>query len=148
MKTAASLAQAEVPATEGMQGLALGRIVGVNEDSVPLVDWPGNTAGPVPAAWLSTVEPGAQLPASPVLLGFAADAPGNPIIIGFVVTSAPAASDAKQGKTIESNEQITIKCGMSSIVLRPDGTIVLKGRKIVSRASELNRIKGASVLIN
>ncbi len=50
--------------------------------------------------------------------------------------------------TIEAKDEIVLKCGAGSIVLRRDGKIVLKGVQIVSRAKQLNKIKGAAIKIN
>lgn len=49
---------------------------------------------------------------------------------------------------VSAEEEITLVCGKSSLLLRQDGTIVLKGIRLVSRASESNKIRGASVHIN
>lgn len=44
--------------------------------------------------------------------------------------------------------EILIECGASSIMLRKDGKIILKGTEIVSRASGRHKIRGASIEIN
>ena len=49
---------------------------------------------------------------------------------------------------IEANKQLKLKCGQSSIVMRRDGKLVVKGLDIVSRAKRNNKIKGGSVHIN
>jgi hypothetical protein len=49
---------------------------------------------------------------------------------------------------IEARNQIVLECGKGSITIRKDGKILVKGTKLVSRASETNKIKGASVNIN
>ena len=49
---------------------------------------------------------------------------------------------------IEARKQIVLECGKGSITIRKDGKILVKGTKLVSRASETNKIKGASVNIN
>jgi hypothetical protein len=48
----------------------------------------------------------------------------------------------------DAREEIVLHCGKSSVTLRKDGKIVIKGAQIVSRASSLNKIKGAAVKIN
>ena len=50
--------------------------------------------------------------------------------------------------TIDSEKEIALTCGKSSIVLKRDGTVVIKGIRVTSRAAKTNRIKGASVNIN
>ena len=55
--------------------------------------------------------------------------------------------DGKQ-VTIEAENEIVMKCGKASILLRNDGKIIIKGTHLLSRSSGPNRIKGASVGIN
>lgn len=54
------------------------------------------------------------------------------------------------GKKIvfNANEEILLRCGKSSILLRKDGKIVIKGSNLISRSSSTNKIKGSSVSIN
>jgi hypothetical protein len=49
---------------------------------------------------------------------------------------------------IEGEREIQLRCGRSSLTLRQDGKIVIKGTHIVSRAEGPHRIKGGSVTIN
>jgi hypothetical protein len=55
-----------------------------------------------------------------------------------------------QGKTItlDADKEATIVCGKSSIHLRKDGRVVIRGARILSRSSGTNKIRGASVMIN
>ena len=63
--------------------------------------------------------------------------------------SDPDTSSDLPGTTIiESRDQIVIRCGKSSITLMSDGKIVVKGTKIISRASGENAIKGAQIKLN
>ena len=51
--------------------------------------------------------------------------------------------------SIDAQEELTLRCGKSSITLRRDGKIVIKGIwQLVSRAEGTNRIQGGSVAIN
>jgi hypothetical protein len=49
---------------------------------------------------------------------------------------------------LEGRKEVVLRCGECAIALRADGKIVLKGREIISRAFEANKIKGACVNIN
>lgn len=49
---------------------------------------------------------------------------------------------------IQAGERLSLVCGDSSIVLSGDGTVAIRGARIVSRSKGINRIKGASVQIN
>ncbi len=54
----------------------------------------------------------------------------------------------KQVVELSAEEEIKLTCGKSTLLLRRNGTIVLRGVKISSRASQSNKIKGGSVNIN
>jgi hypothetical protein len=49
---------------------------------------------------------------------------------------------------IKAEDEIHLTCGESQIILRKDGKIIVKGKNILSRAKEKNKIKGGSVSIN
>jgi hypothetical protein len=47
-----------------------------------------------------------------------------------------------------AEKELIFRCGSASITLLADGTVVLKGTRLVSSSTGLNRIRGASVKIN
>ena len=49
---------------------------------------------------------------------------------------------------LEATNQLTLKCGDSSVTLHKDGKVVTQSKDIVSHARRRNRIKGGSVQIN
>ncbi len=49
---------------------------------------------------------------------------------------------------LEASDEIRLTCGKSSLVLRRDGTVIVRGVTIVSRASQSNKIRGGTVSIN
>ena len=99
-----------------------------------------------------------------VLLVFDHGDPNRPIIIGFLehpleklVSLELESEEAKKKKdiaidgkrvTIEAEEEVLLRCGKGSILIRKDGKIVIKGTNILSRSSGPNRVKGASVGLN
>lgn len=54
------------------------------------------------------------------------------------------------GKTVSltARDEIKLACGKSSILLRKDGKVIIKGANLVSRSSASNKIKGGNVSIN
>ncbi len=148
-------------------GFCVGIIIGVTEEGRALVDYHGNLAGPIearsildrPSEKCSTMEG-----SIPVLLYFEKGNPGLPIVVGIIHdTLYPAVSQDEvlrqlkqpshnmiDSKTIFFNAQdeIVLHCGKSSVTLNKDGKVIVKGKKIISRASETNKIKGATVSIN
>jgi hypothetical protein len=47
-----------------------------------------------------------------------------------------------------AGKEIVLRCGAASITLLMDGTVLIKGTRLVSSATGLNRIRGAAVKIN
>ena len=54
----------------------------------------------------------------------------------------------KKRLELEASDEIRLTCGKSSLLLRRDGTVIIKGVTITSRASQTNKIRGATVNIN
>lgn len=142
-----------------------GQIVHISPAGCLFVDFPGNEMGPVEAHVLS--HPACRFHIGDrVLLAFEADEASPPVVMGTVKQRMPQpenevelsvvdeGSSKKQavidGRTIslDAKQEIVLRCGKSSITLKKDGKIVIKGTHLVSRASQTNRIKGGSVAIN
>lgn len=66
------------------------------------------------------------------------------------IQSPPSSiSEDDQGNLhIQAANSVTITCGESSLVLRRDGKILLRGRYLLSRATDVNRILGGSIQMN
>jgi hypothetical protein len=91
-----------------------------------------------------------------------------PVILGIVAQRLWEQRDAEQeveaklpvdGETrtveldrrrleLEASDEIRLTCGKSSLVLRRDGTVVIRGVTITSRALQTNKIRGGTVAIN
>jgi hypothetical protein len=50
--------------------------------------------------------------------------------------------------TIDAADSVDIVSGTSRLSLEPTGEVVLRGRDVLSRASEVNRVQGGRVRIN
>ena len=50
--------------------------------------------------------------------------------------------------TLETTESLTLKCGESSLELRADGKVLLKGDDVLIRAKGTQRIRAGNVAIN
>ncbi|RKH36875.1 hypothetical protein D7V93_42615 [Corallococcus llansteffanensis] len=53
-----------------------------------------------------------------------------------------------QRVVLEARDEIVLRCGQSSITLRRNGQVVIRGVQVETRATGLNRIKGGNVQIN
>jgi hypothetical protein len=127
----------------------IGLLVDVGTDGSPIVEYSGNDLGPIPAR--TVIPMGRQ--GDTVLLVFDQGDPTRPIIIGIVhdrfeTSQAQRLKMAASEILLEGEEEISLRCGESSLTLRKDGKTVLKGREVLSRAARTNRIKGATVQIN
>ncbi len=73
-----------------------------------------------------------------------------PVIIGRVADTLPPTTLTLKAEELnfEGREQVVLRCGEASITLKADGQVLVKGSRLLSRASESNKIRGATVLIN
>lgn len=67
-----------------------------------------------------------------------------------VLAGLPTDNVRVDGKrvVIEGEEEVVLMCGESSITLKQNGKIVIRGKYLLSRASGVNRILGGSVEVN
>jgi hypothetical protein len=153
---------------EARTGIVLGLIKDISEEGQIIIDYPGNVLRALPARFISTggyQDEAFLVKDAKVMLVFEHDNPRLPIIVGLVQDRLRQAKtavlptldqeaqrdvvvDKKKKKIIEAQEEIELRCGKSSIILKENGKVVIKGIEIVSRAARTNKIKGASVSIN
>ena len=139
----------------------LGRLVELDPKGVTRIDYPGNSAGPLPAVLAVPLGREALQVAvathAEVVLLFDGGDPLKPIVVGLVqpmVSGLPESSqvlDVKvDGKSVsfEARDQIVLRCGDASISLHKNGKVAIRGAFVESHATGTNRIKGASVKIN
>jgi hypothetical protein len=153
--------------TGSFGAVCVGWIVQLTEDGQAVVDFPDNSDGPIKARSVLTAPALAQSEGPvglPVLLAFEDGDLSLPIILGVIRTTlypqtprpkALLAGPKQQyvavdGKKIvlDGQEEVVLRCGQSSISLRKDGKIIIKGTDLTSRASRTNKIKGGAVKIN
>ncbi len=131
----------------------VGTLVRITAEGAVFVDYPGNEAGPVEAR-LAAELPAVSGPGwTPVVLLFENGNPGLPIVVGFVRSAAEVAAAGQKRRrarklVVQAEEEVLLECGKSSVLLRRDGKIILKGCDIVSRASRSNKVQGATVRLN
>jgi hypothetical protein len=143
----------------------VGKLVEIDEHGRPIVII-GEGEPPIVArvCMLDPPPSAAELTDSlPVLLMLEQGDPSRPIIIGVIrdsfttTRSNVPVSGSDRSSPIELNgkalifqgdEEIVLRCGQGSLTIRANGQIVVKGTRVVSRASESNKIRGASVEIN
>jgi hypothetical protein len=157
------------PLQEALPVGKIGWVTGVNADGNPLVDFPGNTAGPLPALStlavdLSTLQAAAAARQGavlffeegngrlPILLGLVQKPSNTPLLDTLLDAPAPqegtdATIDGKR-VVLEGKDEIVLRCGQASITLRRNGKVLIRGVQVETHATGTNRIKGGSVQIN
>ena len=151
-----------------IEGVRVGKIVSLDESGQVLIDYPGNTQGPVAARLTSSIKPKLLNQTASadkeVLLAFEDSNPELPIIIDTLyslvdeITNTPTIAleterptdvtiDGKR-VTFDAREEIVLRCGKASITLTRAGKVLIRGAYLLNRSSGVNRIKGGSVQIN
>jgi len=151
-----------------IEGVRVGRIVRIDESGLVLVDYTGNSLGPIAAR--TTSSSNAKLlgkgnsAGREVLLTFDNNDPGYPIIVDTMYSlieeiAEPAASPIETEKrpeatidgqriSFDAENEIVLRCGKASITLTKAGKVMIKGDYVLSHSSGENRIRGGSISIN
>lgn len=133
-------------------GAVMGKLVAI-EAGRPTVEFDaGQGLCRMPARVLQDMAPGGEawLVGQTVLMMLAQGDAALPIIVGRVGETLPQPSVDMNADELnfEGREQVVLRCGEASITLKADGQVLIKGSRLLSRASESNKIRGATVLIN
>ncbi|PCK09632.1 MAG: hypothetical protein COA42_03060 [Alteromonadaceae bacterium] len=154
--------------------LTIATLCGFDSNGSPLVKSPDSTNSPITA--IATISLSQQHIGRQLAMMFINADPTRPIIIGLInnpledaihlaekqteVNPAHSHHDDEQknqaniafvdGKKTEiiGEEEIVLRCGESSITLKKNGKILIRGKYIVNQATGLNRILGGSVQVN
>lgn len=136
--------------------VVIGILLGVDQEGVPLVVFPGNESSiGIPAR--ATVALTSDDIGCEVALLFENGEPSQPLVIGRIQNPQSLKKDQGgpinaevDGECVELNAQkeIVLKCGKASITLTRAGKILIRGTYLLSRSSGANRIKGGSIQLN
>jgi len=151
------------PTAAGYPGACIGRLVALDANGAPLVDFPGAEGEPGQSRGPRLALLGAPWPHGPlasavgcrVVLVFEDGRGDRPVIVGWVEEHEPATAPAPRhvridGEqiVIEGRRRIELRCGKTSLVLTADGNAMIKGTNVLTEARELLRLRGAAVRIN
>ncbi|MEY4511635.1 MAG: hypothetical protein RLZZ450_3757 [Pseudomonadota bacterium] len=150
-----------------------GHVIGALQTRTPegwMVDYPDNVHGPLVARSLLAVSAECTDDADhlPVLLVFEHERSDRPIIVGVLdradgpaqpqgSTTGPPSQDTSrelkvqidgQRVVLEAQDEVVLRCGKSSITLRRNGRIIIRGSYVESDATGVNRVRGATVRLN
>ncbi len=136
-----------------IEGIVVGNVAGVNEDGSVNVRFPGTPEDGIVARSMMVLSE--EDVGRSVAIMFEASDSTRPVITGPIVTPSirpdgepyAAFSDGRRVE-ISATDEIVLRCGESSITLRHDGKIELRGDYVLSRSSGVNRIQGGTVEVN
>jgi hypothetical protein len=87
--------------------------------------------------------------ARPVVTGLVRDRlPGRPSAEERLLEAEPERDIVVRGRRVDAQGELVLRCGKSSVTLREDGKVVVKGTRLISRASGTNAVRGGTVRIN
>jgi len=141
-------------------GIVFGTLAGFTESMMPLVAYGDNPA--TAAQTLSDLRE--QDIGKRIALQFERGDVQRPIVMGVLKDPADIETAIAElpslgampmqaildGKVVElvALEQLTMRCGKSSITLDKNGHVEIRGIQILTRATGQNRIKGSSISLN
>jgi hypothetical protein len=133
-------------------GLVIGRILSVAGEGACLVEYEASP-GRIAVEALTTIRLSEQDAGREATLAFVDGDPERPVVLGLLqerrAEPAPWKIEVKGTRIVLSAaEEVVLRCGKSSITLTRAGKVLIRGAYVSSRASGVNRIKGASVQIN
>ena len=134
---------------ENITDVVVGTIKGIDSEGNILVDYPFNPTGePVAAKAMRILDEGHT--GRDVALMFEGGDHRKPIIAGLMHTPGHAHDTCTEQKNIviSAKEELSLVCGKAFIHLKKDGSIIINGTTIVSRASGNHDIKGGMINLN
>jgi hypothetical protein len=143
------------PQRARIDSMVIGVLIGLIDGAVPLVSLAGNSnAESIRARAL--VQLGPQHIGCRVGILFEGGSPDLPLIVGCIAReqskdrAAPLTDVQLDGQrvVIRATQSLVLRCGKSSITLKEDGAIEIRGVNLASRALGRNRIFGGSIDLN
>lgn len=133
-----------------IEGVVIGALIGFDKGK-PLVVFAGNPKDHAVVA-RSTAELTYDMIGCDVALLFDGGDVAKPLVVGRIVDPAQTDKQSiiRDGELVRvtAQEQLELRCGKASIVMKKDGHITIRGTYLVSHASAANRIRGGSVNLN
>jgi hypothetical protein len=90
-------------------------------------------------------------PRRPVLMGLLQPTTATPMLDALLAAPArerPAARVEGKRVVLEGKDEIVLRCGESTIILRRNGAVLVRGAEIESRSSGRQVIRGRKVALN
>lgn len=133
------------------RGVVIGQILQCDSDGRIWLNLPTHPGQPA-CAQFALCDPAELKPGCRVAVLFQEERSAFPVVVGPIVAETPAlpANDLPRPARLsfEADREIVLRCGKSSIQLMADGSVLIRGAYVLSRASGTNRIRGGNVQIN
>jgi hypothetical protein len=152
---AAVVATAEPRRATAPGGVTIGFVADLDHDGCPRVIVPGGDDVPLRARSLCAVQ--ASERGRQCALMYENGDPRQPLILGLLQHPVLSLHSPSGEVTVERNGDelllqaeaaIELRCGDASLRLSADGRVELRGATVISHATGLNRIRGASIKLN
>lgn len=134
-----------------LRGVVVGQVLSRDPDGRIWLVLPVGSGAPV-CAQFALCDPRELSPGRRVAVLFQEERTDFPVVVGPVVAESPAPAGTGNPKparlALEATHEITLRCGKSSLQLLADGSVLIRGAYVLSRASGINRIRGGNVQIN
>jgi hypothetical protein len=138
------------PGAPRCDGPMVGVLWGLDERGGAVVRFDGAPGGrPVPARSAVPLDGGAV--GREVVLLFEQGDAARPLVMGVLRAPRPEPLRTEidgEKLVLTAEREIVLRCGESSITLTRAGKVLIQGAYVVTKASGLNRVKGAAVQIN
>ncbi|MCP3168178.1 DUF6484 domain-containing protein [Myxococcus qinghaiensis] len=152
-----------------IHGMRIGWVAGMDPDGSVRVDFVGNRHGPLlarttvplePEQWRETVRERREVtlffddgrPSRPVLTGLLLPMPPTPLLDAVLAQQLPESPREAQvdGRRVllEGRDEVVLRCGKATLILRSDGRVILRGVEVLTEAEGVHRIRGGKVKIN
>ncbi|AKQ69077.1 hypothetical protein A176_005989 [Myxococcus hansupus] len=152
-----------------IHGMRVGWVAGVDADGSVRIDFPANKHGPLlarttvplePEQWQQAARERREVtlffddgrPSRPVLTGLLQPMPPTPLLDAMLAQRLPMASREAQvdGRRVllEGRDEVVLRCGKATLILRADGRVILRGVEVLTEAEGVHRIRGGKVKIN
>jgi len=153
--TAGTIDRPLTAAKQAGTGLFIGKLLSLAEDGMAVIGLPAADGVMVVTARASASIRSEHVGAQVVVL-VEPGAADRSVVIGVVQNGAPRPSTTRPVEVsmdvasleIAARDRIVLRCGKASITLTRDGKVLVRGTKVLNRASGVNRILGGSVQIN
>lgn len=130
-------------------GIVIGKLVSIDSEGRVWLRLPGAEAKAILAA-SCLCDPSGLVANQRLAVMFVEGRADLPVVVGPILAEVDVESANSIPETIEltASKHIVLKCGRAVLRLLSDGSAVIRGDQVISRATRTNRIRGGNVQIN